>query len=434
MSVVKTIGNICLVILCVVSLIVTGLFVYYRYIDPSQTIGVNNIDDQVALDYEEYTGDLTESEIQELEDRKLFEVNIYTNENMNGITLVEFQMNYFTTWRLELTDYRSTGYQLVANIGPATNYTYNLIFNSLYGFEYNYNENFDSIYSSNLYEKTTSVDWSANGPTNTGFSRDKEYIVKIKDEAYSINLNKTYKKSEPLWGFLWNVENTYNRTWEQLIFSVINSASNTSQGEGTCYITPDFSDFFTVKKFNSEGVLEEQVYTDIVDTYASVKVNFSKDGAYNSSQSLYGMIDNNPNFDLYGNNLDTDYWASSIIYNLDTSDLDYRYSSSYNGYLVSLNQKLINKFNDMPRTKVDLVIDLDSDFVLSGNYNIVGLDYNAFDNIDLYELSILSDSDLSFVVLDNAIDETLDIFKYTSNIDISFVNSQLPSSCEEVIV
>ena len=212
MSVVKTIGNICLVILCIVSLIVTGLFVYYRYIDPSQTIGVNNIDDQVALDYEEYTGDLTESEIQELEDRKLFEVNVYTNENMNGVTLVEFQMNYFTTWRLELTDYRSTGYQLVANFDPATNFTDNLIFNSLYGFEYHYNENFDSIYSSNLYEKTTSVDWSANGPTNTGFARDKEYIVKIKDEAYSINLNKTYTKSEPLWGFLWNVENTYNRT------------------------------------------------------------------------------------------------------------------------------------------------------------------------------------------------------------------------------
>ena len=434
MSVIKTIGNVCLVILCIASLIVTGLFVYYRYIDPSQTIGVNNIDDQVALDYEEYTGDLTESEIQELEDRKLFEVNIYTNENMNGVTLVEFQMNYFTSWRLELTDYRSTGYQLVANIGPATNYTYNLIFNSLYGFEYNYNENFDSIFSSNLYEKTTSVDWSANGPTNTGFSRDKEYIVKIKDEAYSINLNKTYTKSEPLWGFLWNVENTYNRTWDQLIFSVINSAANTSQGEGTCYITPDFSDFFTVKKFNSEGVLEEQVYTDIVNTYASVKVNFSKDGAYNSSQSLYGMIDNNPNFDLYGNNLDTEYWASSITYNLDTSDLDYRYSSSYSGYLVSLNQKLINKFNDMPRTKINLVIDLDSDFVTSGNYNIVGFDYNAFDNIDLYELSILSESDLSLVVLDNAIDETLDIFRHTSNIDFDFVNSQLPSSCEEVIV
>ena len=434
MSVVKTIGNICLVILCIVSLIVTGLFVYYRYIDPSQTIGVNNISDQVALDYEEYTGDLTESEIQELEDRKLFEVNIYTNENMNGITLVEFQMNYFTTWRLELTDYRSTGYQLAANFDPASNFMDGFIFDFLYGFEYNYNDNFDGIYSSNLYEKTTSVDWSANGPTNTGFSRDKEYIVKIKDEAYTINLNGTYTKSEPLWGFLWDVENTYNRTWEQLIFSVINSASNTSQGEGTCYITPDFSDFFTVKKFNSEGVLEEQVYTDIVDTYASVKVNFSKDGAYNSSQSLYGMIDNNPNFDLYGNNLDTDYWASSITYNLDAPDLDYRYSSSYSGYLVSLNQKLINKFNDMPRTKINLVIDLDSDFVTSGNYNIIGLDYNAFDNIDLYELSILSDSDLSFVILDNAIDETLDIFRYTSNIDFSFVNSQLPSSCEEVIV
>ena len=88
----------------------------------------------------------------------------------------------------------------------------------------------------------------------------------------------------------------------------------------------------------------------------------------------------------------------------------------------------------MPRTKINLVIDLDSDFVMSGNYNIVGLDYNALSNIDLYELSILSDSDLSFVVLDNAIDETLDIFKYSGNIEVCFVNSELPSTCEEVVV
>ena len=433
MSVVKTIGNLCLVILCIVSLIVTGLFVYYRYIDPDKTVGVNNISDQVALNYESYTGGLTESEIAELEDRMIFEINIYSNENDNGITLMEFQFNYFTTWKLEFTDYRSTGVQTSVNFNPNSYFGYELLLEEACGFDYHYNDNFDDYSAQNMYEKTTGVTWNAS-KIATGLERDKEYIIKIEDEAYTINLNGTYTKSEPLWGFLWNVENTYNYTFDDLYWSLIRAGANTSQGEGTCYIFPDLSDWVTVRKFNDEGVIEDQVYTDIVKNYACVKVTFSKDGAYNSSQSLYGMIDNNPNFDLYGNNLDTDYWASSIIYNLDTSDLDYRYSSSYNGYLVSLNQKLINKFNDMPRTKVDLVIDLDSDFVLSGNYNIVGLDYNAFDNIDLYELSILSDSDLSFVVLDNAIDETLDIFKYTSNIDISFVNSQLPSSCEEVIV
>ena len=101
MGLVRSLGKISLVILCIISLIVTGLFIYFRYIDPDKTIGINNISDQVALDYEEYTGDLTESEIQELEDRMLFEVNIYTNENMNGITLIEFQFNYFTTYELK---------------------------------------------------------------------------------------------------------------------------------------------------------------------------------------------------------------------------------------------------------------------------------------------------------------------------------------------
>lgn len=447
MKLVKTICDVSLVILCIVSLIVTGLFVYYRYIDPTRTIGVNNISDQVSLDYESYTGELTESEIKELEDRMLFEVNIYTNENMNGITLVEFQFNYFTTYELKFTDYRSSGIQFVFNnnifeqsFGKENS---DIMSNEVFGFDLQYNENFPTYSSNfvnymcsevNMYEKTTSVDWSSNGPTNTGLTRDTEYIIKIDDEAYSINLNKTYKKSEPWLGFLWNVENEYQRTWDQLITSVIRSASQTSKGEGTCYITPDFSDFFTVKKFSDEGVLYEQVYTDIVNTYAVVKVNYNLDGAYNSSQSLFGMIDNNPNFDLYGNNLDTEYWASSITYNLDSEDLDYRYSESYNGYLVSLSQGLINKINDMPRTKVNLTIDLDSDFVKNHNYNIVGLDYNALSNIDLYELSILSDSDTSFVVLDNAIDDSLDIFRHSDTIILSFVNSSLPSGVEGVIV
>ena len=348
---------------------------------------------------------------------------------------------------MNLNDYRSSGIQFVFN-NDILEKEYgkenaDLISNEIFGFELQYNENFP-IYSSNLanymfsevnmYEKTTSVDWSANGPTNTGLARDTEYIIKIDDEAYSINLNKTYKKSEPLWGFLWNVENEYQRTWDQLITSVIHSAANTSQGEGTCYITPDFSDFFTVKKFNENGVLEEQVYTDIVKNYAVVKVNYSKDGATNSSESLFNMIDNNPSFNLNEINLDTEYWASSVIFNLDEEFLSYRYSELYEGYFVSISQEIVSKFEDMPRTKINLEIDIDSDYCVNNKYNIVGLDYNAFEHFDLYNLTILSDNEITITMLDSCLNEDLSEFKYSEEIDFEWVNSQLPSGVTGVIL
>ena len=71
MKVLKTIGNCCLVFLCVISLCVIIGFVYYHYFVKDITIGVNNIDNQVGLDIQEVlkSEDLTEEEKDELKDR-----------------------------------------------------------------------------------------------------------------------------------------------------------------------------------------------------------------------------------------------------------------------------------------------------------------------------------------------------------------------------
>ncbi len=429
MNLFKTIGNLCLVFLCMISIIVIGLFIYFRYIDPDKTIGVNNFGDQVALDYEKYTGGMSESEIKELEDRMLFEINVYTNENLNGITMYEFEFNYFTTWELKLTDYRSSGYQLLYNYPGNDNF-----YNS--SFPLNSNEDFEKyIFKENIYEKTFNhLYWNANNKVSTGLNRNTDYIVKIDNEAYTINLNKTYITKERLWGFLWYQDVVKEYTFANLMNGLFSLASQTNNGEGSFYVYPDLSKFFTVKKFNSEGVLEEQVYTDIVKNYACIKVNFSNDGAFSSSQSLFEMIDNNPNFDLYANDLDTDYWASSLGYNLTCEHLNYRYSELYGGYFVSLSQSLIVKFNEMARTSINVLIDLDSDYLINNKINVLGFDYNAFNNIEINQIYIKSDFGENLTMLDNCLDSSLNIFKYSDNIDFSWVNSEIPSGCEEVVV
>ena len=117
MKVLKTIGNCCLVFLCVISLCVINGFVYYHYFVKDITIGVNNIDNQVGLDIQEVlkSEDLTEEEKDELKDRYFLEVNYYSNDKGNGIQLQELRMNYFTSYRLTSADYRSTGMQYLGD-------------------------------------------------------------------------------------------------------------------------------------------------------------------------------------------------------------------------------------------------------------------------------------------------------------------------------
>lgn len=428
MRVLKSIGDICLFFLCIIFIIVDILFIYYRFIDSDKTIGINIVGNQVGTDYIHYEDGMTEQEKKEFEDRLLFEINLYDNTEKNGIFLAEFQFNYFTTYKLQVSDYRSSGYQLVFNDKEASE-----VFGSA-GINAGYNENVEDMYLQGFYETTDFVNWKGNQQITTGIKRDTEYIIKIDGKPFSLNFNGTYKTTEKVLGFLWDKEVTKEYTFTDLFLYLIDSASKSSEGESSFYITPDFSNWFIIKKFNEDGVLEENVYSDIVKNYAHVKINYTKDGMVSSKQSLFGMINSNPSFDLFENDFNSEYWVSNIIYNLDESYLSYRYSELYQGYFVSISQEFSNKFSKMPSSKINLVIDLDSDYLKNNNYNIVGVDYNGLENLKIYTLTIKSSNTKVINMLSSCLNEDLHFFKHTSNIQFNWVESKLPSSCEEVIL
>ncbi len=423
-------GKICLIILCVVALILDILYVYFRYIDPSKTITINNIGNQVAIDTITDAEGLTDEEKRALENRTLFTVNMYDNTNKNGIFLGEMQMNYFMSYNLSTTDYRSSGVQWAINI--------ELFEKEVDLFKVGYNSNYDNMYSIMEYETTDGVSW--NGKIEemsiaTALERDKEYIIKIDNQPYSIILNGTYTKSEPLWGFLWNVENTYNYNFQDLFLLLLQATQTNSKGVGTRYLQIDLSEFFTVKKFNSEtGVFEPQ-QSDIVKNYCVVKINYSKNGAVSSNQSLFNIIANNPSFDVDNNEISTEYWNATITYDLSDSDLSYRYSELYQGYFVSASQDLIVKFANMPSSKIDVVINLDSDFIKNHNYNIIGLDYNAFQNLKLNSLTIKSEELATLTLLDYCLADTnIKTLNYTNTITLIKSNTAINNDCVEVVL
>ncbi len=91
MKVIKIIENCSLVFLAVIGVLVSIAFGYYHYFVHDVTVGVNYVDNQIALDIIN-SDDLTESQKNEYVDRYFLEVNFYSNAKNNGIALQEFRL------------------------------------------------------------------------------------------------------------------------------------------------------------------------------------------------------------------------------------------------------------------------------------------------------------------------------------------------------
>ena len=169
-----------------------------------------------------------------------------------------------------------------------------------------------------------------------------------------------------------------------------------SAGYGDYYITVDLSSLFSIKEYDYDTKkFKTDDVTDIIKTYSVLKFHYDENGARNSTQSMFGIIDNNSKYDVSEDKIDTSYWQERMTYNLDvTSKLRgedifvYRYSEVYDGYFVSLTMDAKKLFAEIPRAKINITLDLNATYLTQKEINIVGLDYNAFENLELDTLTI----------------------------------------------
>ena len=176
-----------------------------------------------------------------------------------------------------------------------------------------------------------------------------------------------------------------------------------SAGFGDYYVTVDLSEYFSIREYDSEtGKYKTDNVTDIIKNYAVLKFHYDENGARNSTQSLFNCIDCNPSYDIVKEEIDTTYWQERMVYTLNEDDLSYRYSDIYEGYFVSLDMDTKYLFENMPRAKVNITIDLQSEYLLVNNINIVGIDYNGFENFEIDTLRIEGPAQI-FYLLDKSL-------------------------------
>lgn len=422
MKVLKIIGNCSFVFLAVIGLLVSIAFGYYHFFVHDVTVGVNYVDNQIALDIVK-SDDLTEEQKNEFEDRYFLEANFYSNAKNNGIALQELRLNYFTDYSLLSTAYRSTGMQYLGDIKQE-----DLKLVETTEEEANQNEPKGFSY----YDTTNGVSWDGN-KLRTQMNRESCFTIKIDNRPFQIQLNKTFEWTTykrqwyTLW--IWNKPTTHVIMYNYLnVFADCMQAIRTnSAGYGDYYITVDLSEYFTIRELDEKGKYKQDDVTDIIKNYSVLKFHYDENGARNSTQSIFKCIDCNPSYDVEDKNIDTTYWQERMVYNLTDKDLDYRYSEVYDGYFVSLSVDMKTRFAGMPRAKVNVNISTTFD-----DKKIVGIDYNGFENFEIDTLTITGENQ-TFYVLDKGLYNTkIQTLKRSSGITLDFAKNAINDEYVEV--
>lgn len=434
----KSLSKICNIIvatLVVVSLCITGVYAYYHYYVKPQTVGVNYIDNQVPVDLVEKSSSLTDAQREAYEKRVLLEANYYSNTNTNGIVLQEMRLNYFTDTSLGVNACRSSGLQ---HTGKCNWKAYGMTSSSVIGTAA-INDARQMIYNTfNFYDTTDMVSWSGYYGSNNSISaastlnREDVFIVKIDDKPFQIQLTGSASSAWLGISRIW-----YN--WGDIFAATMLAIESNNQGFGDYYISLDLSRYLTVRAYDEATGTFGTEDADIVKTYALVKFHYDANGAKKSTQSIFGIIDCNPAYDL-DNKTDAEYSQSRIVYTLtETTQLNneevfaYRYSEIYDGYFVSLTSSGKTTLNGIENKKINIKLNLNSDYFKQQNKTILGIDYSGFEGLEIDTLSVSGEGD--FTLLANSLKDTqLKTLRHSQGVNLIISNNATSAEFEEVII
>lgn len=436
--------NIILIILMSLSVLVSGVYLYYHFaIKPNHvSVGVNYFGKQTPTDLLDIDG-LSEDKRKEYEDRVLFEFNFLDNSMSNGIPLCELKLNYFTDYTLTTPTCRSVGLQGFADYSKLVD------LNNADITEHNEIMNYFKSVDSSLYMYTfqDNLAWAgytydAYG-TNTALNNDSKFIVSIANKPYLIELNGTRKITRDKYFLFFKTgTETVERpvTWYELFIEVMYAVKTNSQGYGNKYFIFDCSDYFKdIKEYNPETKKFDKVPdTDITKNYSYVKFNYSKIGATKSSQSLFGLIKANSNYGEIDNPGNIEYWQSRVNFNIDDTTkiennyaINYRYSDIQKGYLASINLDASKLIKSMPTTNITITLDLDR--LKLNKYNVVGLDLGAFENFKISSLIVKGTG--KFYLLKNSLVNTeIETIRVSSTIELVTTSDSTNSNYEVVLI
>ena len=245
--------------------------------------------------------------------------------------------------------------------------------------------------------------------------REDGYLLEINGRVHMIALNKSHTESydNRFLGFMWKTSTTH-KTWfenygtfHQYVFEAVKSSSydHAKLGEAGGEMPLDLSRFFNIYEVDDEGkyhIIEARQQK----MYVTVKVNYEKKGAIVARQSIFKIINNDPD---YGGERIMEFGDFGTRFIVSAHDFNLRFSSAYGGNILQLKDSVRRYLRETDRVRVEIDIDL------SKMTNVVGIDFDTFTDIDVQTMTIQGTG--QFRLLDNAI-PSLQTLRRSAGIEI----------------
>ena len=404
MEIAKKLLNILIIFLSVVSVVFIGCFAYFKL--SSTDIFTN----QTSTYATSVTDPMTGEELSPLSAR------YYQNYNNTGKEVVEFQIRAYSDQNKSAI-YRR-GFQYIIDT-----------------------ENGNELWYYDTYDR---VSWESghkyNEENDAGQLREA-YFIELDGEVVGVRMDGTYQTKThkvnggniagnillgPVWwifnGFYQDlsedVVETHYYTMEEFMQTLANIIKSSTAGTGD-YTLPviDLGDFLHLYEVDENGTVSD---TPIgvggqINSYFTMDVHFDKRGMTYAGQSMFGIVANDPEFNISGIDYDAEYWKTTTVYNLNESDFDVRYSTADLGYYYALSAETINELKNFENLDINIVFDISN----IENVNVLGFDYYSLNGIKVNSLTITSDIERDFNLLAGALKDTGLTKIYVKNVNIN---------------
>lgn len=407
MEIAKKMLNILIIFLTVVSVIFIGCFVYFKL---SSTDIFTHQTSTYAISV---TDPVTNEELSPLS------ASYYQNYNNTGKEVVEFQIRAYSDQNKSAI-YRR-GFQYIID-----------------------EENGNELWFYDTYDR---VSWESghkyNEKNDSGQLREA-YFIELDGEIVGVRMDGTYEKEVttvngtniagnillgPVWwifnGFYEDlsetVKETHYYTMEEFMQELADIIKSSSAGTGD-YTLPviDLGDFLHLYEVDENGTVSD---TPIgaggqINSYFTMDVHNDRRGMTYAGQSMFGIVANDPDFNISGIDFDSEIWKTTVVYNLDERDFISRFSNAESGYYYSLSSETINELKSFDNLDVEIVFDI-SNLI---DTNVLGFDYYSLNGIKVHSLTITSDIKCNFTLLAGALKDTGLTKIYTTNIEINNIS------------
>lgn len=240
------------------------------------------------------------------------------------------------------------------------------------------------------------------------------YIADIDGTTYGIRLDGTYKAVERKWIFFKKeVTKTYTmNSFMQYLYYMAVSCSN---GTGDSIIPlADLGNYFSLYQ-EIDGQFKEKVSLNTENNaYFTIKLHYDKRGMTSYKQSLFKSVWGDNSFNLTGLPEGVDYWKDTTTKQLNNSSFINRIDNDK--VYISLDLELVQKLSNLKNIEIEITLNVE---------NITGLDYYGLCGLKIKKLTLISDKQVDFELLNASLKDTGLTISEISTTNVNIVNLEV---------